>query len=113
MQLVDVYPGLGELLARVDGRMERAWEGADGFLERAVRRALIGRGKRLRPGVLLLCAECAGGATESSVALAGVVEVVHAASLVHDDVVDEAVRRRGRRSANAMWGNNRCCWGTT
>jgi len=105
MQLVDLYPTLGGLLARVEAGIGGVWEGGEDFLGRAARRALSGRGKRLRPGVLLLAAECAGGATETSVALAGVVELVHAASLVHDDVVDGAGSRRGHRSANAMWGN--------
>ena len=105
MQLVDLYPTLGGLLARVEAGIGGVWEGGEDFLGTAARRALSGRGKRLRPGVLLLAAECAGGATETSVALAGVVELVHAASLVHDDVVDGAGSRRGHRSANAMWGN--------
>ncbi len=105
MGLVDTYPALENLLSRTEAAITRAWGRNDDFLAMAAERALVGRGKRLRPSILLLSAECAGGATETSVVLAGVVELVHAASLVHDDVVDEAASRRGRRSANAMWGN--------
>jgi len=105
MRVANLYPRLEELLAEVEARLEQVWEEEGGFLGRAARRALSGRGKRLRPSLLLLSAECAGRATESSVRLASLVEVVHTASLVHDDVVDGAVSRRGRRSANALWGN--------
>jgi octaprenyl-diphosphate synthase len=104
-QLVDLYPRLGDLLAQVDERFRRMWRGEAGFLAGAAQRAVSGRGKRLRPGVLLLSAECAGGATESSSVLAAVVELVHTASLVHDDVVDGSASRRGSQSANAEWGN--------
>jgi len=99
------YPRLSELLAEVEASIARVWEGNRGFLAQASRRALSGRGKRLRPAVLLLAAECAGGATEGSIRLAAVAEIVHSASLVHDDVVDDSTSRRGRRSAKALWGN--------
>ena len=70
-----------------------------------MRRTLSGRGKRLRPLLALLAAECAGRATDRTVRFAAVAKVVHTASLVHDDVVDGALSRRGRRSAKAAWGN--------
>ncbi len=105
MRLVEVYPELAGLLERTETAISQVSGEGDGFLSAAVRRALVGRGKRLRPSVLVLSSECAGGATDTTVSLAAVVELVHAASLVHDDVVDEAARRRGRRSANALWGN--------
>ena len=65
-------------------------------------------GKRLRPALLLLAAKLAGRAGESAVALGAVVEVVHAATLVHDDVIDAAQTRRGRPSSNVKWGNHIC-----
>jgi geranylgeranyl pyrophosphate synthase len=105
IRFAEAYPPLAGLLVRTEAAMSRAWEQGEGFLSVAAQGALLGRGKRLRPSVLLLSAECVGGATDSTVALAAVVELVHAASLIHDDVVDEAPRRRGRRSANAMWGS--------
>jgi len=105
MELADFHPKLSSLLAQVDSRLAELWMDDDDFLGTTAERSLSGRGKRLRPSVLLLAAECAGGATEKSVVLGTVVELVHAASLVHDDVVDEAASRHGRRSANAIWGN--------
>jgi octaprenyl-diphosphate synthase len=105
MHSAHLYPRLDDLLAEVEAGLRRVWEGERRFLGLAARRALSGRGKRLRPALLLLAAECCGGAEESSTALATAVEVLHTASLVHDDVVDDSTARRGRRSANALWGN--------
>jgi len=63
-------------------------------------------GKRLRPILLLLAARLAGYAGPRSVRLACVVELLHTATLIHDDVVDQAPLRRGRPSANAQWGDD-------
>jgi octaprenyl-diphosphate synthase len=65
-------------------------------------------GKRLRPALLLLCARFAGGGGRTAIQLGAVVEMVHAATLVHDDVIDVAQTRRGRPSANVQWGNHTC-----
>ncbi len=63
-------------------------------------------GKRLRPLVLILAARLAGGAPRARIAaLAAAVEFIHTASLLHDDVVDEARLRRGMPSANGVWGD--------
>jgi octaprenyl-diphosphate synthase len=68
-------------------------------------------GKRLRPALLLICAKLAGGAGRSAVRLGAVVEMIHAATLVHDDVIDAAQTRRGRPSTNVKWGNHTCVLG--
>ena len=65
-------------------------------------------GKRLRPALLLLCARFAGGGGKTVIQLGAVVEMLHAATLVHDDVIDVAQTRRGRPSANVQWGNHTC-----
>ncbi len=62
-------------------------------------------GKRLRPMLLLLSARLAGFRGGHDAALASVVEFIHTATLLHDDVVDSAVLRRGNASANSVWGN--------
>jgi geranylgeranyl pyrophosphate synthase len=105
MQPAELYPALAGLLAQVEGEIHGVWSSAPGFVGAAAQKVLSGRGKRLRPVVALLAAECAGAAGRRSVALAAAVEIIHTASLVHDDVVDEALSRRGRRSAKALWGN--------
>jgi octaprenyl-diphosphate synthase len=63
-------------------------------------------GKRLRPMLLLLAARLAGYTGPRGVRLACVVEMLHTATLIHDDVVDQAPLRRGRPSANAQWGDD-------
>src|ERR1700736_5795996 len=65
-------------------------------------------GKRLRPALLLLSAKLAGNCGPSAVQLAAVVEMIHAATLAHDDVIDAAETRRGRPSTNVKWGNHTC-----
>jgi octaprenyl-diphosphate synthase len=64
-----------------------------------------GGGKRLRPALLLLTAGAAGYRGASAIRLGAVVEMIHSATLVHDDVIDGANTRRGRPSTNARWGN--------
>ena len=68
-------------------------------------------GKRLRPSLLLLSSKLIGDGGESAIRLGAVVEMIHAATLVHDDVIDAAETRRGRPSANVQWGNHTCVLG--
>ncbi|MGC2706512.1 MAG: polyprenyl synthetase family protein, partial [Candidatus Acidiferrales bacterium] len=65
-----------------------------------------GGGKRLRPALLLLAAGASGYRGKSAIRLGAVVEMIHSATLIHDDVIDGAGTRRGRPSANARWGNH-------
>ena len=65
-----------------------------------------GGGKRLRPALLLLAAGASGYRGPSAIRLGAVVEMIHSATLVHDDVIDGANTRRGRPSTNARWGNH-------
>src|SRR5690349_24517533 len=65
-------------------------------------------GKRLRPALLLLSAKLAGECGDTAIHLGAVVELIHAATLVHDDVIDAAETRRGRPSTNVKWGNHTC-----
>ncbi len=65
-----------------------------------------GGGKRLRPILLLLSCKLVGEATDGAIRMAAVVEMVHTATLVHDDVIDIAKSRRGRPSINVVWGNH-------
>jgi octaprenyl-diphosphate synthase len=67
-----------------------------------------GGGKRIRPLLLLLAAKSQGYAGRDMIRLGAVVEMVHTATLVHDDIIDAADTRRGRPSANTTWGNSKC-----
>jgi octaprenyl-diphosphate synthase len=65
-----------------------------------------GGGKRVRPALLLLASRLCGYPDQRAVVLAATVEFIHAATLLHDDIIDEATVRRGRRSVNSRWGND-------
>ena len=67
-----------------------------------------GGGKRIRPALLLLSAKLFDYQGRGAVKLGAVVEIIHTATLVHDDIIDEAKTRRGRPAANTQWGNSKC-----
>ena len=67
-----------------------------------------GGGKRIRPALLLLSAKLFDYQGRGAVRLGAVVEIIHTATLVHDDIIDEARTRRGRPAANTQWGNSKC-----
>jgi octaprenyl-diphosphate synthase len=67
---------------------------------------LTAGGKRIRPALLLLTAKMLGQVSPMAIRLAAVVEFIHNATLVHDDIIDAAATRRGRPSANSQWGNS-------
>lgn len=67
-----------------------------------------GGGKRIRPAVLLLSSKLFNYEGRGAVKLGAVVEIIHTATLVHDDIIDEAKIRRGRPAANTQWGNSKC-----
>ena len=76
-----------------------------GLLDRVIRYLLRQKGKRIRPVLVLLAAKTCGAISEKSYRGAALVELLHTATLVHDDVVDDADRRRGMFSINALWKN--------
>jgi octaprenyl-diphosphate synthase len=67
-----------------------------------------GGGKRIRPALLFLSAKLFDYRGQGAVRLGAVVEIIHTATLVHDDIIDEAQTRRGRPAANTQWGNSKC-----
>jgi octaprenyl-diphosphate synthase len=67
--------------------------------------ALTGQGKQLRPALVGLSAGATGGVNDAHITVAAIIEMVHLATLVHDDVMDEATLRRGRPTLAANWGN--------
>jgi octaprenyl-diphosphate synthase len=75
------------------------------FVQQLVDHCSDFRGKRLRPALLLLTGQACGGLTEAHPILAAVVEMIHTATLVHDDILDESVVRRHAATVNAEWGS--------
>jgi octaprenyl-diphosphate synthase len=96
---------VGPELSRVEQRIAEQAATFDPAVEGYVSYALGSQGKRLRPLMALLSGGALGGITAEHVDLAVIVELIHIATLVHDDIVDEAERRRAQPTINARWGN--------
>ncbi len=84
---------------------DRSLSHSDGLLSRALDHIRQRAGKRMRPMLILLMAKCHGGITDVTQHAAVGLELLHTASLVHDDVVDESEERRGQASVNDVYGN--------
>ena len=91
-------------LARVDQVLRNELRSRYPFVNSLVDHVAGYQGKRLRPALLLLVAKAVGNVTEEHMVLAAVVEMIHTATLVHDDVLDQAVVRRHKATVNAEWG---------
>jgi len=92
-------------LARLDGEMRRILGTDHPFLEKLNEHVMAVPGKRLRPKLLLLCAELLDHPAEKALTYGAVFELIHTATLIHDDIIDEAGTRRGRKTLNARIGN--------
>jgi octaprenyl-diphosphate synthase len=76
------------------------------FIQKSGEYIFDGGGKRMRPALLLLCARMLGRNGQEEVTYAAVVELIHTATLIHDDIIDHSALRRGRQTINQLWGNN-------
>ncbi len=92
-------------LQSVEERIRQQARAFDPAVEGYVAYAIESHGKRLRPALALLAGGATGTISEGQFNLAVVVELIHAATLVHDDILDGADKRRGQPTANAKWGN--------
>ena len=101
----DLYaPVAAEMLA-VEQLLKAELRSGDAYVDRLVKHAFRLGGKRLRPALLLLAAQATGKVTREHITLGAVVEMVHTATLVHDDVLDEATLRRHLPTINAWYDN--------
>ena len=92
-------------LTAVSHRLRQQIAAFDPGIETYAEYALTGQGKQLRPLLIALSANATGKVRDEHVTAAVIIEMVHLATLVHDDVMDEADIRRGRRTLAANWGN--------
>jgi octaprenyl-diphosphate synthase len=104
-KLTDIRAPIEDDLATFRTYFRDAMRSRVTLLDRVTQYVLRQKGKELRPILVLLSAEVAGGINERSYRAAALVELLHTATLVHDDVVDEAERRRGVYSVTALWKN--------
>jgi octaprenyl-diphosphate synthase len=96
---------LGSDLERVNQLIVERMQSPVGLIRQLAGHIVASGGKRLRPMLTLGCARLCGYSGGRHVALAAAVEFIHTATLLHDDVVDASDLRRGRDTANAVWGN--------
>ncbi len=96
---------IGEDLINVELQFRKDLESDVPLIRKVGEYVLSSGGKRVRPALLLLAARLCGYQGDKAVPLASVVEFIHTATLLHDDVVDSANLRRGLASANTLWGN--------
>ncbi|MEX0586468.1 MAG: polyprenyl synthetase family protein [Pirellulales bacterium] len=103
--LAVLYAPIQAELAAVEAILRRELTSSDPFVDELARHGCRLGGKRLRPALLLLSAKAVSGVTPDHLTLAAVVEMIHTATLVHDDVLDEATLRRHHATVNARWDN--------
>lgn len=105
LEMTDILAPIEHDMRRMDAVLRRATGSVVPLVGEINHHIVGGGGKRLRPAVLLLAARACGYAGDEHLRLAAAVEAVHTATLLHDDVVDRSGLRRGRPTANQMWGN--------
>jgi len=96
---------IGEDLKLVERQFRKDLQSDVPLIRKVGEYVLSSGGKRVRPALLLLAARLSSYAGDKAVPLASVIEFIHTATLLHDDVVDSATLRRGLASANTLWGN--------
>ncbi len=96
---------IADELILFEKKFEEAVKSQTPLLDRIMKYIIKRKGKQLRPMFVFLCAKLHGPVNESTYRAAALVEILHTATLVHDDVVDESFERRGFFSVNALWKN--------
>jgi octaprenyl-diphosphate synthase len=104
----EVFDLLRDDLAAIEQEFSRQSASQVEVITDIARYLIAGGGKRIRPLLLLLSSKALGCTSPSRIRLGAVVEMLHTATLVHDDIIDEADTRRGRPSSNTTWGNSKC-----
>jgi len=97
---------VADKLAATEEIFRQSLESDVPFIQEAGKYLSNGGGKRVRPALLLLCARMLGHDSDEEVTYAAVVELIHTATLVHDDIIDHAGLRRGQPTVNRIWGNH-------
>ncbi len=103
--LGDYLQSVADDLAAVRGCISAQLVTGDDSIDAMLRQIGLRNGKMLRPAMVLLVAKSCANITETHIRIAAIVELLHAATLLHDDVLDEAQSRRRASTANRLWGN--------
>ncbi len=102
-----IYAPIQNRMATLEAEVDRVIEDAPGSFRDELTHALKGGGKRLRPALVLLAGSLYPGRPGPLISMALGYELLHTATLVHDDTIDNALTRRGMLTVNRLWGNSR------
>ena len=101
----DVWEAYGDNLREVECQIHKSINSEVPLINTVASQILSSGGKRIRPLLLILCARMCGYLQKDYLALGSLIEFIHTATLLHDDVLDEADLRRGQKTARRVWGN--------
>jgi len=100
-----VFGGVQDRLQHVEAFLDREMENALPLVGKVAGYVLGSGGKRIRPALVLLISRMLGYTGERDIRYAAVIELIHTATLIHDDIIDQSDLRRGKATANNRWGN--------
>ncbi len=106
-ELEQAYRPIASRLEEMERLLEDEMRSDEPFLQTFLRHFSTYRGKRVRPALLFLFGRALGGVEAGHVRVGAAAELLHVATLIHDDILDEASVRRKARTANRLWGNER------
>ncbi|TFH43686.1 MAG: polyprenyl synthetase family protein [Chrysiogenales bacterium] len=104
-ELKKILAPLDDYLARVEDAIEKSLRTGIPVIDESARHLFIGGGKRIRASLVILCSGLRGEVPDGIIELAAATEIVHSASLIHDDIIDQALIRRGNIDVPRKWGN--------
>lgn len=105
MDIQSIYALIKEDMAAVDQLIQQRLQSDVALINQLGYYIINSGGKRLRPAIAILCARACGYQGQFHINLATIIEFIHTATLLHDDVVDNSDMRRGKETANNLWGN--------
>lgn len=105
LDLLRYFSPISGKLSDVERELERLLQSDVAVVEKLATHVRGGQGKRLRPALVLLASRFAGYEGSDDVRFGAIFELIHTATLVHDDVIDHAQLRRGKPTLNRLWGN--------
>ena len=100
-----IYAPVSREMEAVEGLLQKEFSSEDSFIDRLAQHGFRLGGKRLRPALVLLSAQACGGICPEHFSMAVTTELIHTATLIHDDVLDDATMRRHLDTVNALWDN--------
>jgi octaprenyl-diphosphate synthase len=104
--LLSLYQNIQAELEKVEASLQLFTASANPLISEISTYLFQKKGKRIRPALLILCSRLVGYEGDDHILTSALVEFIHTASLIHDDIIDKADRRRGRESVHTRWGPN-------